>query len=53
MTPKKTPRCCKTKMTKKESYCSKKQTFYVCEICGKEKIVEAEPEGEEECKDIK
>ena len=32
--------CCHSKMTRKDSYCTATKDLYVCEKCGKEKIIE-------------
>lgn len=36
------PRCCGEKMRRKPYYDTETQTFYFCEICGKEKYVSQE-----------
>lgn len=44
---KKIPRCCKKRMTLKSSYCDDEHLFYVCEYCGREKIIQLEEKQNE------
>lgn len=44
---KKIPRCCKKRMTLKISYCDDEHLFYVCEYCGREKVIQLKEQKNE------